>query len=267
MFTFSSGKSNEVYEVKDVEPIGSSNDLATAIATANTGKATQLPITTSKNLSPHITTCKRNSMNLHNFHHPIDAKKPIIRCNCSSASSKRSTNERAHLKDSCELNQCMTKESFSCDSISKSSFVTASGPYTDTDQSTNSSRSPKSLATSCSPSGNFIATPNPSTGAISPIISLSKSETNISDSNADDNRNQLTIYNVVSLNNLNDTEPFFYRTLNDQTKNQCLANSSENDLFNNSPKKQTVTLPSPKLISKAVTVSMRNAADVSDKVF
>lgn len=234
--------------------------------TTNTGKALQLPIAAPKILSPHVTNCKRNSMNLNSIHHTNDTKKPNNKCNCSSVpQNKRTTNDRTNLKDSCELNVCMKKESFSCDSISKSSFVTATGPHTDTDQSTNSSRSPKSLGTNCSPS-DCIPTSNPSTGAISPIISLSKSETNISESNTEDNRNQLTIYNVVSLNNLHDTEPFFHRTLNDMSKNQCLANTSENDLFNLSPKKHIVTLTNPKVLT-TVTVSMRNAADVSDKVF
>lgn len=265
------GKSNETYETKELDPIDASNEMASVTilnATTNTGKALQLPITTPKTLSPLVTNCKRNSMALNNLHHPIDAKKPIIKCNCSASSQgkKSSTNEKISSKDGCIINQCLKKESFSCDSISKSSFVTA-GPYTDTDQSTNGSRSPKSIATSCSPSGNMMAMPNSTTcGTISPIISLSKSETNISESNNEDNRNDLTIYNVVSLNNLHDTEPFFSRTMNDFSKNQCLTNSSDNDLYSLSPKKHIVTLTNPKVLT-TVTVSMRNAADVSDKVF
>lgn len=244
-------------------------------ATASTGNALQLPIATAKTLSPLVTTtCKRNSMALNNLHHAADAKKVTNKCNCSAASSsqaKKSTNDKLfNSKDGCVVNQCLKKESFSCDSISKSSFVTAvAGPYTDTDRSTNGSRSPTSLATSCcSPSGNQMSMPNPATsgGTISPIISLSKSETNISESNNEDQRNHFTIYNVVSLNNLHDTEPFFSRTMNDLSKNQCLTNSSDNDLYSLSPRKHIVTMNNPKVLT-TVTVSMRNAADVSDKVY
>lgn len=99
-------------------------------------------------------------------------------------------------------------------------------------------------------------------------ISLSKSETNISKSNVEQDRQLLSICNVASctnLNNLHASGPFEFfdsRTLNDLSKNQqCLH---EDDL--SSTKKHMITLKNTKKPT-TVTVSMQNAADVSDKVF
>lgn len=261
-FVSFSGKSNDVSDHDQTGDV--TNDLSTA------GKVHQLSSTASasaKNLSPHVTNCKRNSMVLTNFHHQTDFKKSNHKCNCTSIplQTKRSANERMNVKDACDADSCTRMESFSCDSISKSTFQTPTGNCSHM-QALQSDDNIKLTTIECNASGNIIDMPKTTSGAISPIISLSKSETNISETNAEENRNQLTVYNVVSLNNLHDSEPFFHRTLNDHAKNQCLANSSENDLFNLSPKKHIVTLTNPKVLT-TVTVSMRNAADVSDKVF
>lgn len=250
--------------------------------TTNTGKALQLPIATPKNIPSLVTTntititttnnCKRNVMA--HGHQQFDSKKPTnkckCKCNCSSiAQNKRSANnERIILNaNSCDLNHCIQKESFSCDSISKSCFVPLADLYNETDDDDDDDalrpkpiRSPKPLSSS-SLLGYTSINPNISAGnTTTTLTSLSKSETNIAETNIEDNRNQLSIYNVVSLNNLHDTEPFFNRTLNDLAKNQCLTDSDENNLYELNPK----TLTSPKVLT---TVSMRNAADVSDKVF
>lgn len=272
-------------------PSASNGDLpamanATIInATTNTGKALQLPIATPKLLSPLVTTnSKRNQMT----HQQFDTQKLTnkCKCNCSStAQNKRSANNERIIfnANSCDLIHCIQKESFSCDSISKSYFVPLADPYSQTGvghgdddyeynddnddddalkRKPNLSPQPLSMLGINTNLDATATTPGSANGAISPVISLSKSETNIAESNIEDNRNQL-FYNVVSLNNLHDdTEPFFNRTLTDISKNQCLTTSDENDLYGLSPK----TLTSPKVLT-TVTVSMRNAADVSDKVF
>lgn len=202
-------------------------------ATTNTGKALQLPIAAPKTLSPLITNInKRNSMILTNFNHQSEFKNSNSKCHCSSSHQINKSNN-------CD-DVGIYKESFSCDSISKSALET-----------------PNMLGCSSNTSK--------SSPAATPMISLSKSETNISVStNIEDNRNQLAIFNVVSLNNLHENESFFDRSLTDLTKNQCLVNSSDNDLHELSPKKHSVILTSPKVLT-TVTVSMRNTVDVSDE--
>lgn len=250
-----SGKSCDLLEHKDLESIDASNELpanATIInATTNTGKAVQLPIATPKNLSPQVANSKRIP---NSFHHQLEPVKVIHKCNCPLVSSQKNI-ERVNLREPCELNKCMKMENISMDSMP---FVTVADSY----QTTIGSRSPKSFESDYDSIGNIIAITNPS---ISPIISLSKSETNISDSNVEtDLGNQLNIYNVVSLNDLHENS--LSRVINDPSKNQYLSNSSENDLYDLNPKKHIVTLTNPKVLT-AVTVSMRNAADVSDKVY
>lgn len=276
-----SGKSNEVFETT-VESssiiIGSSggrvsstgdlptmaNATVTSAATniLNTGKPMQVSSATPKHSTPLVTTdtitttnisnCKRNPI-IHGYQY-FDSKKPIKKCNCSStAQNKKTTNLNAN---SCDLNHCI---------------VPLADPCSEIDRSDDGARirklSPKPLLSSLlgppntNSSNNATPTSGSANGSIDPIISLSKSETNIAESNIKDNHNQLSIYNVVSLNNLHD-ESFFNRTLNDISKAQCLTNSDENDLYEINPK----TLSSPKVLT-TVTVSMRNAADVSDKVF
>lgn len=242
------GKSCDLLESKDLESIDASNEFptnATIInATTNTGKAIQLPIATPKNLMPQVANSKRIP---NPIHHQLEPIKSVHKCNCSLISQKNI--ERASLRDSCDLNK-----SPSCDRMS---FIpVAAGSY----QSVIDSRSPKT----CDSIGNIISITNQT---ISPIISLSKSETNISDSNNDSETNdQFTIYNVVSLNNLHESDSLHNRAINDPSKNQYLSNSSENDLYDLNPKKHIIRLTTPKVLT-AVTVSMRNAADVSDKVF
>lgn len=60
------------------------------------------------------------------------------------------------------------------------------------------------------------------------MVALSKSETNIFDVT---NAAKLSIFNVVSLNDLNDaTDTFSNRPMNDLSKNQLLNNISDNEI-------------------------------------
>lgn len=249
------GKSNEAFEIKDLdqEILEPSSELANATilnATTNTGKAIQLPIATPKKLSTHI--IKRNSLILSNFNYQLDSKKPPNKCNCSITQPKSTNNTCDKYPD----------EIFSCDSINKTIISTEISVAT-----TNCRRrSTKLLGNKCCPNSNTISPT--AAGPISPSISLSKSDTNISESNIDESdRDQMAIYNVASLNNLHKNDTFFNRTLNDYSKNQCLTSSSSYDLCDFGTKSHNVvTLTSPRVLT-TVTVSMRNAADVSDKVF
>lgn len=115
--------------------------------------------------------------------------------------------------------------------------------------------------------GHNISTASTATVCNGPMISLSKSETNICESDrSNGGSNKLTIYNVVSLNDLNQTDPFFDRPMNDLSKNQCLTKISDVDLCDLSQKKHITAITNPKMLN-SITVSMRNAADVSDKIF
>lgn len=265
------------------------NATITTNATTNTGKATP------KNLSPLVTTntsttttniitnCKRNEIS--HGHQQLDTIKR------STAQNKRSANNERNLSNTnpCDLNHCIQKESFSCDSISKSYFVPLADPYFETndyDDDNNDDddddegdnglklktipiRPPKLFSPLSTPlykantnqclnatnSTAAVATITTTTASGSSIISLSKSETNIAESNVEDNsRNQFSIYNVVSLNDLHDVQ---FQTLNNLSKNQCFTNSDDGKI-------ETLTGPN---VLTTVTVSMRNAADVSDKVF
>ena len=238
LFGLFTGKSNEISDAKDAESLDISGEMHTMLnttiinATTNTGKPLQLPIATVKNLTPIVTNTKRHSMILTSSSPQTEFKKSSpTKCQCSSAHAMK--------KPQNNHTTCIRNESFSCESISKS--------FISTDIET-----PKLLST------NPIPTP------VTPIISLSKSETNIAVANVEDNRNQLAIFNVVSLNNLHENDMFFDRTLNDVPKNQYLV--SDNELHELSPKKHNVTLSSPKVLT-TVTVSMRNTIDVSDKIF
>lgn len=189
----------------------------------------------------------------------------------------------------CEPNRCIKKESFSCDSINKSMYLSMIGGSASNeslndsrsdalhfecqDKSMNSARSPKLLphnggsmltVTNCAQSGT-------SSACNSPMISLSKSETNIAETNTSDGgggggSNKFTIYNVVSLNDLYESDPFLNRPMNDFSKNQCLTKISDTELDDLNQKKHIVTLTNPKVLT-TITVSMRNAADGSDKIF
>lgn len=91
------------------------------------------------------------------------------------------------------------------------------------------------------------------------MISLSKSETNIFDEKADGTR--LEIFNVVSLNDLNDTEIYFSRPMNDLSKTQCLTKISDQDVHSN--KQHRMKLAS----SSGTTIASMASKDISDKIF
>lgn len=120
--------------------------------------------------------------------------------------------------------------------------------------------------------GHNISTASTVTVCNSPMISLSKSETNICETNRSDGGgggggvSKLTIYNVVSLNDLNETDPFLSRPMNDLSKNQCLTKISDSDICELNQKKHVTALTNPTVLT-SITVSMRNTADVSDKLF
>lgn len=97
----------------------------------------------------------------------------------------------------------------------------------------------------------------------SPMIALSKSETNISEQNRGDagDTSKLQIFNVVSLNDLHENDPFLQKPNGDLSKNQCLALVSDENGGSLRRKKHNMTL------TNTITVAMRNTADVSDKTF
>lgn len=197
----------------------------------------------------------------------------------------------------CEPNRCIKKESLSCDSINKLMYLSMIGSASNEsindspsdplhfecqDKSMNSARSPKLsphnggsmlTVTNCAQSGT-------SSVCNSPMISLSKSETNISETNSSDGgggngsggggggsgSSKFTIYNVVSLNDLYESDPILNRPMNDLSKNQCLTQISATELDDLKQKKHIMTLTKPKVLT-TITVSMRNATDGSDKIF
>lgn len=126
------------------------------------------------------------------------------------------------------------KESLSCDSISKSTYACAeraepiaaaagmdgcvASPMSEYQNSSllsvNSGTS--AYGSSGSSCGNNISSTSTVTASNAPMISLSKSETNISEGN------RMSVYSVVSLNDLNESDPFLNRPMNDLSKTQCL---------------------------------------------
>lgn len=270
--------------------VSMANATITTNATTNTGKATPKNLSTlvttntTTTTTNTITNCKRNP--IAHGHQQLDKIKR------STAQNMRSANNERNLSNtnSCDPNHCIQKESFSSDSMSKSYFVHLADPYFETDDydddddddddddalklKTISIQPPELMSLLSSPlykadtnqclSANNSAAAvttittiasGSSNGAIGPVISLSKSETNIAESNVEDSsRNQFSIYNVVSLNNLHDVQ---FETLNNLSKNHCFTNSDDEKIK---------TLTGPNVLT-TVTVSMRNAADVSDKVF
>lgn len=175
---------------------------------------------------------------------PKNQKISSNRCNCNvSANTKR-----VILQDSDD--ECAKEQSNSCNSINSTIPMTREMQKTE---------NMMQLRT-----GSTTSTTNAG-ASISPIISLSKSETNISESSTENSRNQLTIYNVVSLNNLHDSDCIFNRSLNEVSRNQCYANSYEDTFFDLNPKKHMASTNSKTLTT--VTVSMRNTVDVSDDIF
>lgn len=90
-----------------------------------------------------------------------------------------------------------------------------------------------------------------------PMISLSKSETNISETNNLDDINKMQNFNVVSLNDLYGSDLCLQRQTTNLSKNACLTQKLEHSL---------TKLTKPKVLT-TITVSMKNTADVSDKIF
>lgn len=205
-----------------------------------------------------------------NVHHQLDANKLSIKCasaqqahtsNCTNRNVCNLKSAPLHRNEDAKSSQ-MNKASLSCDSISKSTFIYANSSTTDeliliqcsgymTETQTTEldrkhmdtlSASPNADAefhdssllsvSGCGSSGsscsNHISSASTITACNSPMISLSKSETNIF--NCDSGANKLAIYNVVSLNDLNESDPFFQRPMNDLSKNQCLTNISDQEL-------------------------------------
>lgn len=97
------------------------------------------------------------------------------------------------------------------------------------------------------------------TCANSPMISLSKSETNIAEQNRDDGTGKLQIFNVVSLNDLYENDPFLQKPMSELSKSPCSTLTSDSGSMQR--KKHNMTL------TNTITVAMRNTADVSDKTF
>lgn len=91
------------------------------------------------------------------------------------------------------------------------------------------------------------------------MISLSKSETNIFDDTADGTK--LEIFNVVSLNDLNETELYFNRPMNDLSKTQCLTKISDQDMHLN--KKHLLS----KAAANRMTMPSVASKDIPDKIF
>lgn len=130
------------------------------------------------------------------------------------------------------------KESLSCDSISKSTFAcvksaeqidagmdgSAASPMSEYQNlsllSVNSVTS--AYGSSGSSCGNNISSTSTVTASNAPMISLSKSETNIFEGNDGDAGNRISVYSVVSLNDLNESDPFLNWPMNDLSKTQCL---------------------------------------------
>lgn len=180
---------------------------------------------------------------------------------------------------------CMRKESYSCDSIARTTHLldddtndgsswaiseireTSLSAHVFGHHVTACNASLLSVASSdldefdanCSDAAIGSSNNGKATSANSPMISLSKSETNISEQNRGDGTGKLQIFNVVSLNDLYENDPFLQKPMGDSTKNACTTLASDGDGMQR--KKHNITLTS------TITVAMRNTADVSDKTF
>lgn len=113
--------------------------------------------------------------------------------------------------------------------VDKSNISAVKSPLLNVDDSLSTRSSTRSGQTSIFIDGVGINAPIAT--PTSPItISLSKSETNIFE--GDDVGNKLAVYNVVSLNDLHETDSFLNpRQMNDLSKNQFLHNISEFELL------------------------------------
>lgn len=185
-------------------------------------------------------------------------------------------------KTSCTIK----KESLSCDSISKTTFACAEraesifvgsegSVISNNDASPISEHRNASLlsvnsgtsacGSSGSSCGNNISSTSTVTASNSPMISLSKSETNIFESNNGDGTNKMSVFSVVSLNGLNECDPFLNRPMNDLSKTQCLNQISDHDLSLMNDHMRPLTLAG--IASQKITVSVKNPADFSEKYF
>lgn len=268
-------------------------------ATQNIGRQLQLPITANacknSDLNKHSihTVCKRNHNNstasAHNnySHHQSDINKIQNRYSLSHITANNMTTKTIPSNRSGEAYDCLTdailkKESFSCDSISQTAYgidITTDfhalklhqGQDGECDikviASPNKERQNLSLLSVNSgtsvygSSGSSCGNNSASTVTCnSSIISLSKSETNIFKNNGDESKSP--IFNVVSLNDLNEAEEFYNRPMNDLSKTQCLNQISDQDLCKMG-KKHLNTLSSPKLSTALITV-IHDAPDDDD---
>lgn len=181
------------------------------------------------------------------------------------------------------------KESLSCDSISKATISACAeraeyivGELDDNvaskkdaspifEHQNASLLSVNSGASACGSSGsscggNNLSSTSTITASNSPMILLSKSETNIFEGIDGDDGNKLSVFSVVSLNDLNECDPFLNRPMNDLSKTQCLNQiSDERCRMNDNMRQHALIVNSKKTItSPTVTVTMRNSDDFSD---
>lgn len=183
------------------------------------------------------------------------------------------------------------KESLSCDSISKATFVCAERADLTYGESEGFGASKNDASPRCehrnasllsvnsgnsacgssgSSCGNNISSTSTITVSNSPMISMSKSETNIFEGNSGDDGTKMSVFSVVSLNDLNESDPFLNRPMNDLSKTQCLNQISDHDLsaMNGHARPHALTANiNKKIISPTITVSVKNPADFSDKIF
>lgn len=179
------------------------------------------------------------------------------------------------------------KESFSCDSISKAcaELMVAVGPDGSTTASNNdaspisdyrnsSMLSVNSGTSACGSSssscGNNLSSTSTITACNSPMLSLSKSETNIFEVNGGDSSNKMSVFNVVSLNDLSESVPFLNRPMNDLSKIQCLNKISEQDLCSMNDHKRPIGFnanSNTAIASPTITVSVKDPNDLSDRTF
>lgn len=251
-------------------------------------------------IANNILSVTSTAHNNYQLHHANDSTNPklqnryslshIIASSTNSSvnnSTAIATNRYSDVTDEFSLSS-LKKESLSCDSISKS--ITTIGTFSmhsDVGSSTtgdaNEFTRPESDATfasseyrnssllsvnsglsMCGSSGSSYDNNSASTMACnSPIIALSKSETNIFRTNNDEANSP--VFNVVSLNDLNDAEQFFDRPMNDLSKTQCLTQISNQEIT----RKHSNTLTSPKIShenQKPISIA-QNSRDVGDKIF
>lgn len=241
-------------------------------ASTNTGKLLQLPIATVKHPPQPTSQCKRNHSSI------TTSLTKIPTC----PTQKFMNHEIARISNYAD-GPCLKKESFSCDSIVRTSQLSIEcndkidliSPVREASLSakmfghrvTAYNESLLSITSSdMEDFDSFSHTGNDNGKTAcnnSPMIALSKSETNISEQNRcdGDDTSKLQIFNVVSLNDLHEDDPFLQKPNGDLSKNQCLTLDSDENCGSMRRKKHNMKL------TNTITVAMRNTADVSDKTF